>query len=154
MVNSCSANSIGETVTAVTIGSSSLSRFKVILGICVVPIASVPTWISPKVKIIVSITSTSSSFSTEDVEIEILAVSEFAGIIISVSLTVYSSSEAVLGLDSSYKLKGILISNGVVSDTVAVNKTSVEEPSTIDSSDITKVISGTSSLSSIVISNS
>ena len=105
-------------------------------------------------KIIVSITSTSSSFSTEDVEIEILAVLEFAGIIISVSLTVYSSSEAVLGLESSYKLKGILISNGVVSETVAVNKTSVEEPSTIDSADISKAISGTSSLSSIVISNS
>ena len=88
-MNSCSANSTGSTVNDVTIGSSSLSRFNVIEAGSATSVAADPTWISPKLKFIVSKISTDSS-SNSWVETEILAASVFAGITILLALIEYS----------------------------------------------------------------
>ena len=85
-----------------------------------------------------------------------LADSEFAGITIDVapSTITYSSCSAVLEFPSAYSSNGIVISKGVISESVAVKVTSTSEFSVIVSEDKAYVISGASSLSRIVISNS
>ena len=95
-------------------------------------------------KIIVSITSTSSS-SKPLVDIVTLAVDEPAGITISVPLTVYSSELAVPD-----NVNGIVMSTPETGSAVAVNVTVDDEFSSIESEDNAKVTAAASSLSVMV----
>ena len=124
LVDSCSANSFLETVIPVKLGSSSLTMNSVASWVSVVALIT-----SPKVKIIGSCISTSSS-SSPRVEIVMLAELPFAGITICLtSSTITYSSSNTAETASCVIVNGMVISAPETDD--AVNVTVVEEFSSI-----------------------
>ena len=127
-------------VIAVTSGSSSLIKYKVVSVVF-----SLALLIVPGVIIIVSLTSISVS-SKSFVEIETDPDLEFAGIIIESLLTVYSLSIVAVPV----KVIGIATSRPDSVSSVAVNVNAVSEFSSISVDEDENVIVGKSSLSTMV----
>jgi len=115
VVDSCSANSLSDTVIPVKSGSSSLTMYRVASEVSVVALV-----ISPKVKIIGSRISTASS-PNPSVEIVMLAELPFAGITICLtSSTIMYSSSNTAEEASSVNVNGIVTSAPETVDAVRV----------------------------------